>query len=150
MLISMIGRTGQSLRSKNDPATNVHSAKAEEPCSMQSQSTQELAAFSLPPPPLPRILPPPRFIVVLTCPTTAWTENTCSDLLNLWLLNTWSMRIAMMVYFNISIINGVQNVHGLNLSPFNLGCKLKARHSKATHHLSRERWCQLVGRSVFY
>lgn len=54
-----------------------------------------------------------------------------------------------MVHFNISIINGGQNVHILNLSPFNLSCELKARHNKATHHLSRERLCQLVGRFVF-
>lgn len=59
MLINIIGCTGQSPRSKNEPTPKVHSAKAEEPCSMQSQSIQELAAFSLPPPPPPpRILPP--------------------------------------------------------------------------------------------
>lgn len=67
MLINMIGRTGQSPRSKNDPATKGHSAKAEEPCSMQSQPIQELTSFSLPPPPPAKKPAPPRFIVDLAC-----------------------------------------------------------------------------------
>lgn len=50
---------------------------------------------------------------------------------------------AIMMYFIIRIINGVKSIYILNLSIFNPGCKSKARHAKATHHLSGERLCQL-------
>lgn len=50
----------------------------------------------------------------------------------------------------ISIINGVKNGYILNLSAFNLSCKWKLQHTKATHYLSGERLYQLVGCLVFY
>ena len=58
------------------------------------------------------------------------------------------MPFAM--YFMICIINGVKNVYILHLSIFNLGCKWKLQHTKATRYLSGERLCQSVGCTVFY
>lgn len=58
--------------------------------------------------------------------------------------------MAITMYFIFSIINRVENICILNMSTFNLSCKLKPQHTNATHHLSGERLCQLVVCLVFY
>ena len=82
---------------------------------------------------------------------TAWTKNIFfSDLLHLQLLNTWSLKMPFTMSFMFSIINGVKNVYILNVSLFNPDCQWKPQHTKATHYVSGERLCQLVGCLVFY